>query len=562
MRLSGILIENFRGIRRLQFELEPTTLLIGENEVGKSAVLGALKLLLGAWPAGVPPLRASDHHQPIVGEARGALRVELLCAEAYIDEWSEPGNAVLAAASGMMPDGLRGFALGFAAPHGSQHGQWHVRPYRQNEREAPRPLIELVRQRCPLLRIDSGDLEGLGEAIEPTGRDRLRAAAGRYWTRVANGETDEHRVEDPLEQAGLDHAAYILRRCLPHFAADATTADARIAEALGHGDPPLSPAGSAARKLAILMVAAALSPDGGSAGLQPGTEPVLLIEDPESHLHPITLAALWSLLEAIRLQKLVTTQSGSLLAAAPLAALRRLVRYRGEVRAFRVRTERFQMEELRKFSYHLRVRNGIATFARVWLLVEGETEFWALPELAHILGYDFAQEGIACVEFAQCGLPPLIKMANELGIQWHVLADGDRAGHAYAQSARARLADDRIEERLTLLREQDIEHCFWEAGFARVYQSEAGLMPKTEFKPHRVIARAIRRRSKPYLAFAVLASVAEQGPASVPRALAGMIETCVRLAREAPKRALEQTLANDSDPGLIAPKRRRSVTKA
>jgi putative ATP-dependent endonuclease of OLD family len=554
MHLSGILIENFRGIRRLELALDPTTLLIGENEVGKTAVLEAIKLLLGPWPEAAPPLKPTDHHQPSTGEARGPLRIELFCSESAVGEWHGNGSAQLADASGVMRSGLHGFALGFVAEHGAHHGHWRLRPYRQNEREASAKLVALVRRRCPLLQIRGGDVEGLGEAIEPAGHDQLRATAGRYWQRLANGENDPRGVEDPLDLAGLNLAARILRRCLPHFASDADAIEARVGEALGQADPAQRPAGSAARKLAMLMVAAALSPDGRGTVLQPEAGPILVIDDPESHLHPMTLAALWSLLEAIRLQKLVTTQSGDLLAAAPIASLRRLVRHLGEVRTFRVHTERFQIEELRKFSYHLRVRNGVASFARVWMLVEGETEFWVMSELARMLGYDLAQEGVTCVEFAQCGLPPLIKMANEMGIQWHVLADGDRAGQSYAQSTRSRLGGDPVEERLTLLSEPDIEHCFWEAGFQDVYRVEAGAMHQLDARSSRVIDRAIRRRSKPYLAFAVLAQIAVQGPASIPTPLARLIETCVRLAREAPRRAMQiptdQNFAHAADARL------------
>src|SRR6516164_11357681 len=100
MHLTGILIENFRGIRRLELALDPTTLLIGENEVGKTAVLEALRLLLGPWPEGAPPLKTGDHHQPAAGEAHGPLRIELFCSESEIGEWHGNGSAQLAEASG------------------------------------------------------------------------------------------------------------------------------------------------------------------------------------------------------------------------------------------------------------------------------------------------------------------------------------------------------------------------------------------------------------------------------------------------------------------------------
>jgi hypothetical protein len=147
--------------------------------------------------------------------------------------------------------------------------------------------------------------------------------------------------------------------------------------------------------------------------------------------------------------------------------VRRLTRQAGTVRAWRVRPHSLSAEDLRRVSYHLRARRGVANFARCWLLVEGETEYWLLPELARIAGHDFAIEGVACVEFAQCGLPPLIKLAREFGIEWHLLTDGDAAGEVYASQAMRFVRDEPAERRITVLPERDIENCFYEHGYAR-----------------------------------------------------------------------------------------------
>ena len=46
MKLSEIKIENFRGIRTLHLPLDKLTVLIGENNTGKSTVLEAIRLVL------------------------------------------------------------------------------------------------------------------------------------------------------------------------------------------------------------------------------------------------------------------------------------------------------------------------------------------------------------------------------------------------------------------------------------------------------------------------------------------------------------------------------------
>ncbi|AUP76826.1 hypothetical protein CWS02_17515 [Enterobacter sp. EA-1] len=51
-----------------------------------------------------------------------------------------------------------------------------------------------------------------------------------------------------------------------------------------------------------------------------------------------------------------------------------------------------------------------------------------INELARQCGHHFDAEGVKVIEFAQSGLKPLIKFARRMGIEWHVLVDGDEAG--------------------------------------------------------------------------------------------------------------------------------------
>ena len=159
-----------------------------------------------------------------------------------------------------------------------------------------------------------------------------------------------------------------------------------------------------------------------------------------------------------------------------------------------------------------------------------------LPELARLCGYDLALEGIACVEFAQCGLTPLIKVARELGIEWHVLSDGDKAGKIYAHTARSFLDDEPSRQRVTALRQRDIEHCFWKHGYEQVFARAARLnwQPGSRSQPRSIINRAIKRRSKPQMAFELIVATAADGSPGVPAPLQRMLDTCVRLARENP----------------------------
>lgn len=179
----------------------------------------------------------------------------------------------------------------------------------------------------------------------------------------------------------------------------------------------------------------------------------------------------------------------------------------------------------------VRVKRGASLLARTWFLLEGETEVWLLSEFAAMLGYSFAAEGVACIEFAQCGLSPLLKLADQLGIAWHVLADGDPAGLAYASQARAHLRGRSAPPHVTLLNAPDIEHVLWNGGYADVFRRVAGATPGRLLSPRATITKALAKASKPLMAIRIIEGAVQRGSPGVPRALAVAIDAVVDLAR-------------------------------
>jgi len=302
--------------------------------------------------------------------------------------------------------------------------------------------------------------------------------------------------------------------------------------------PILSGSGSTAQRLGVLLLVAALL-RAGTVELMEDMEPIWILENPEANLHPMTLASIRLLINGIKWQKIVSTFSGVILNSVPLAQIRRLTRYKGIVSEHRINEKIFSREDVRRISFHLQTQHHLAIFARMWLLVEGESEFWIIPQLARLLNYDFSLEGIVCMDFAQSGMAPIIKIAQELGIEWHLLADGDSAGHSYIASAKKLTPDIDTKQRWTQLSSNDIEHFFWNSGYSNVYFSHARIPAKKEgyIKPSRVIQRAVKNYSKPYLALSIVKSVAEPSSPGVPEELRKMIEYCVKLAREAPGNA-------------------------
>jgi len=160
-----------------------------------------------------------------------------------------------------------------------------------------------------------------------------------------------------------------------------------------------------------------------------------------------------------------------------------------------------------------------------------------------------ALEGIHCVESAQAGLTPLSMVARQLGMGWHVLADGDNAGKHYIQPAQAHLRGAEPRRHLTRLPQRDVETCSWFNGYAELFCRAAGVRGHVPHKAARgVIEHAIRKHSKPGLALLLLDEVNARGPQGVPAPLRHVIEACVQQAR--------RQVEGAPSPGAAKPPRR------
>lgn len=557
MYLHTLRIENFRGIRKTVIRLDDGTALIGENDCGISSVLDALELVLGHEEKNREIPDYLFHRRDGGETAKDPIRIQLRFAEKRNGDWS--GEAFEAFAPLLSSDFRKRRELWYettisprseTAPPRIQH---RLRSPQVKGKSSDPKLVGRLRRMNPVVRLTAGMLTGRGGApagpaaegdapykISPDIKelaDRInRAVNARLSGRSLTLQTD---LDD-----GYKAAFSLLEKGQIKLGKWETGLTRSIGEIIGW-HPEKGPAGktmlhdpdSPQIRLGILLLIAALL-RARPGGLAPDADPLWVIEEPEAHLHPITLTTVAIFIGLIQRQKIITTYSSELLATAPLRQVRRLVRHDGRLIERRVRKNVLSRGDLRRFHYHVRNRFGIASFARLWLMVEGESEFWILPQLARLMGYDFALEGIACVEFAQCGLEPPLKVARELGIEWHLIADGDEAGQAYIQLARNYLGNDPQEERLTLLPDSDIERFFWNYGYADVFRRAAKL-PRRELdsiSPARVIRAAERKHSKPFLALSVVEAIAGKDSRGIPPLLEDMVESIVDLARNSPER--------------------------
>ncbi len=548
MLLERVEIVGFRGINRLSLMLEQNNVLIGENAWGKSSLLDALTLLLSPefdlyhfvrddfW---FPPgdIQGREHH----------LHIILTFRE------TEPGRHRVRRFRPLQrcwvpcDDGYHRVFYRLEGELAEDDSVMTLRSFIDGEGEALvlEEIDELARHLVRLMPV-------------------LRLRDARFMRRIHNGTVPHSpqieitaRQLDFLSRELVSHPQNLsdgqirqglsaMVQLLEHYFAEQSSAQTRhrLMRRRSHDEQRswryldiinrmIDKPGGRSHRVILLGLFATLLQAKGTVRLDRDARPLLLIEDPETRLHPIMLSVAWHLLNLLPLQRVTTTNSGELLSLTPVEQVCRLVRESTRVSAWRLGPGGMNAEESRRIAFHIRFNRASSLFARCWLLVEGETETWVINELARQCGHHFDAEGVKVIEFAQSGLKPLIKFARRMGSQWHVLVDGDEAGKKYAATVRGLLNNDRELERdhLTSLPALDMEHFMYRQGFDDVYHRVAQIPDNVPMNMRRVITKAIHRSSKPDLAIEVAMEAGRRGVDAVPTLLKKMFSRVLWLAR-------------------------------
>jgi putative ATP-dependent endonuclease of OLD family len=246
---------------------------------------------------------------------------------------------------------------------------------------------------------------------------------------------------------------------------------------------------------------------------------------------------LWLSLGAIAGQKIIATHSGDLLARVPLTAIRRFCRKNGKVQVCSVQPGVLTPEEEKRVDFHLQNCRGELLFARCWLLSEGESEYWVFREAADILGYDLDRLGIRIVNTRYSGVEILVKVANELGIGWCFVGDGDDQGQNDGATCQNYLQGRNAAEVICVLPRRNIEVVLCESGFGQIYEAHVSPQKRDKITATKCspkywdqVVSAQPKKEKPVRIREVMAEMRAAGPESVPLTLKAAIEAAIKTA--------------------------------
>jgi len=461
----------FRGLGTCIIELEPDlTLLVGRNNAGKSRILRALAVALGA---------ATPDRDDLTVSGPDIATIDVVVAPRRSDDGDDVFDSRVArrlgAVQAVSEDPVRErFAwrttirssregLGVRADHAlllwdekGQEWQQPSHPVATNfdQRsivaadlvETRRDLVEeLGRRGSPIRRI-LDDLE-----IEPDRRVELEDELGGLGESIVTSSGSLGAVKSALDAlaGSIDTMGSASLRPLP-VRLEELARSVSIELDAGRGGLPMRFHGAGARSLTSLQVQSVLYDRRlGKDGPALRPHPISLIEEPEAHLHPQAQFEVAGLLDRLRGQVVVSTHSSHLVSEVdprcirvlhPTDAGTTIVDLRpadsDESADIRARRPSMHLEEMEKVRRLIERPFGELLFASAIILGDGATERALLPPLIRTAlqgrghGVCVVDPGSMASDYAIA----IVKFAQLLQLPWLLFTDSDASGIAAAQN--------------------------------------------------------------------------------------------------------------------------------
>lgn len=352
MKITKIRVRNFRSIESLDLEFDDTTVFIGANNAGKSAVLDALRIALTRrWGQRGTGFTEHDIFAPEPDcdpRTLPPVSIDVVLEEDAPNSWPDELVQALDSIMTVRPDGRNTIVLRIQCSWNTEletfEPAWSFLDWQDN------PMTGNARR--------ATNLSGFFAYLPLFWLDALRDADNEFsprsqlWGRLVRSVRIPKTTETDV-QKGLDELDSKLLKADPKLTAIADTIGQATTVAIGEGPGaarlrmlplnvwdmltragvvmrhedmrpwlPLDHHGQGLQSLSVIFLFQAAVLEQLTEGDRLGAEPVFAIEEPEAHLHPQASRTLWEKISGLPGQKLITTHSPYFVQHVPLRDLR------------------------------------------------------------------------------------------------------------------------------------------------------------------------------------------------------------------------------------------------